>query len=198
MGLSAALSLGGSLLSGALSAKSAGSQNKTTKKALDKVGKLGDETTAQVTERFQPYETAGLGGLNALTSFMSGDLSGYEASPFYKATEAMYDSNSNAMRRMFAAGGALGSGGAMRDLGNARYKASLGGYNDYLNGNVGLTGMGFNATGGITNALNNNFQTQASVLTGKAASSNAAAGARYGAIGDIFTAGANAAGKWFG
>lgn len=198
MGVATAIGLGASLIGGALQSKSAGAQNKTTKKALDKVSVLGKETTDQVTGMYKPYETAGLGGLNALTQFMGGDMTGYEASPFYKATETMFDSKSNAMRRLFAQGGALGSGGAMRDVANERYKASLGGYNDFLNGNVGLTQMGFNATSGITNALNNNFNTQASVITGKAASSNAAASARYDALGGLVSTGANALGKWFG
>lgn len=198
MGITTALAIGGSLLSGAMKSKAAGSQNKTTKKALDKVSALGTETTNKITDLYTPYTSAGIGGLNSLTKFMGGDMSGYEASPFYKATETMFDQDSNAMRRMFAAGGALGSGGAMRDLGNARYQASLGGYDRYLNGNVGLMNQGFQATTGVNNALMQNFDTQASVLTGKAASSNAASAARYDAMGGVLNSGMNALGKWFG
>ena len=202
MGLATAIGIGGSLISGALGSKSASKQNKTTKKALDKVSALGTETTSKITEMYKPYESAGQVGLNSLMKFMSGDTSGYEASPFSTATNTMFDTKSNAMRRLFAAGGALGSGGAMRDIANERYKASLSGFNDYLNGNVGLTNMGFNATSGITNALNNNFNTQASVITGKAASNNQATGARYDAMGNLLDVGMNALGKnatkWFG
>lgn len=196
MALTSAIAIGAAVAAGAAKSHAANSARGEIKKGANKVIAKSDDVMNQTIEGQQGYEDFGQGqyGQGGIQNALAGDMSGFENSGFAKVADSMFDTGSNALRRIQASGGALGSGYGARDIADYRYNTSLKGFNDYYGALQNNLGVGINATNNIANARQNNLQMFNDATMGKAkANAN-----RANVYGDSLASVANVIGqqKW--
>ena len=186
MGWDTLLTGGVSLLNGFLGNKSAKAQQQGAQAGLDFTKSVYRDAQGN----FQPYLTAGQGGLNGLSSLAGGDYSGFQNSPdyLYARDQAIYGGDHSA-----AAQGRLYSGGYPVDLAQQISGIASQNLGNYRNSLQYLAGMGQQSATSLGSIGNQNAQQQTNGYNNVA---NARASG-YSNIGDTATSLGGLFNNWY-
>jgi hypothetical protein len=186
----ALVSIGGSLLGGAIGSSSASKVNKAYQKAMEDVIRQAGVTTGQQGALYQPYGAYGQESLNRLRAFeeaaAQGDYTALTSSPEYQF--ALQQGQSDLARNLAARGGLFGGQAQKQfiDYGQGLASTQMQNYLNRLQGgiNTGLTGAS-GQSAALTNYLN--LYGQARGIQGQAQAGKAASqGSTWGsAVKDI-------------
>jgi hypothetical protein len=171
------VTIGGSLLGGAIGSSSAGKVNKAYQKAMEDVIRQAGVTTGQQGALYQPYGQYGQESLNRLRAFedaaATGDYSAITQMPEYQFAKQQGESD---IARKYAAQGGLFGGQAQKDFMQFNQGLASNQMQNYLNRLQGGVQTGMAGAQGQANSLTNflNLYGQARGIQGQAQAGKAA------------------------
>ena len=142
---SAVIGAGSSIIGGNKAAKSTKDANAL---GIAEQRRQYDQTRSD----YAPWRTAGEGALSRLTTAMSGDTSGFKTSPGY---DFRLSQSLKGLERMASARGMWNSGATRSALMERAGNLASDEYGNWFNQNLGLAGLGQNATNATSNAGQN-------------------------------------------
>ena len=174
----ALVNVGGSILGGLISSKSAGKANKAYQKAMEDIIRQAGVTTAQQGALFQPYGQLGQESINRLNALenaaATGDFSMLTGSPEYQFLKQQGESD---LARKFAAQGNLFGGEAQKQFAEFNNALALqAALNPYISRQQAGINTGMAGAAGQAQPLGNflNVYGQARGIQGQSAAGKAA------------------------